>query len=208
MIDVSKICDVFISHSASDAQVAAEVAQACRANGLAAVTNSEFLPSENGSDALRETLAESRALLAILSPSGLTPSMAIELGAAWAWNKPVFAIATDPAFTRLPPGLSGIQLYTPGRIEDIIRIIKKSSQELSEGDRALLAKRYTKLGVSVDQLALEPGQLGELVNGFNADTGKAVPGERLLSELLRMRKQGKLTRGRTPDRTKKRKGPA
>ena len=134
--------------------------------------------------------------------------MAIELGAARAWNKPIFGVVTDPTLTELPPGLSGIHLYPSGRIEDAIRAIKVSGKELSEDDRSLLAKLYTAVGVSVDQLALDPRHLEELVKRFSAGTGKAVPGERLLSELLRMRKQGKLMKGRSTNRSKPHRGTA
>lgn len=208
MADVSKTYDVFISHSAEDAGLAGEIANACRANGLSALTFADLLPGTNLSDALWEALAESRAVLAVLSRSGPTPSMAIELGAARAWNKPIFGIVADPTFTDLLPGLSGIPLYPAGRVEDVIRAIKLSGKELSEEDRSLLARLYTEVGVSVDQLALDPGQLEELVNGFRAGTGKAVPGERLLSELLRMRKQGKLMKGRPRERSKPHRGTA
>jgi hypothetical protein len=204
MADVSKTYDVFVSHSADDARLAGEIANACRANGLNAITFAELLPGTNISDALWEALAESRALLAVFSRSGPTPSMAIELGAARAWNKPIFGIVADPTFTDLPPGLSGIPLYPSGRVEDVIRAIKLGGKELSEDDRSLLAKLYTEVGVSVDQLALDPRHLEELVTRFAASTGKAVPGERLLWELLRMRKQGKLVRGRLRDRSKPR----
>jgi hypothetical protein len=208
MPDVAKSYDVFISHSPTDAKLATEVASACRAGGLDAIAYAELLPGENASDAVWEAVAESRALLAILSPSGPTPSMAIELGAARAWNKPIFAVVTDPSLARLPPGLSGIRLYTFGRIEDVIRAIKSTAQDLSQDDRSLLRKLYTEIGVSVDQLALDPRHLEELVKRFNSATGKAAPGERLLSELLRMRKQGKLMKARSADRPKPRRGTA
>jgi hypothetical protein len=208
MNDATRTCDVFISHSANDAKLAVEIADACRANGLAAIAYAELSLRADAGDILWEALAESKALLVILSRVGPTPSMAIELGAARAWNKPIFGIVTDPAFVQLPPALSGIELFTSGRIEDVIRAIKVGGQELSENDRTVLVKLYTKLGVSVDQLALEPRQLEELVKRFASRAAKAVPGERLLSELLRMRKQGKLPRSRPMRRSKLRKGPA
>lgn len=208
MPDDNKTYDVFIAHSANDAALALEVVTACRANGLEAITDMELQPGANVGDAVWEALAESRALVAILSPSGLTPSMGIELGAALAWNKPIFGVLTNPSLNPLPGDLMGVHLYTPGRIEDVIRAIKQSGQELSEEDRVLLARLFTEVGVSVDQLALERDRLGELVKQFAANTGRAVPGERLLSELLRMRKQGRLTRGRSPDRMKPRRGTA
>jgi hypothetical protein len=208
MVDVIKTYDVFISNSAGDAKLAAEIADTLRANGLDAFTYADLLPSANLSDALWEALAESRALLVVLSPSGLTPSMAIELGAAKAWSKPVFGLVTDPSNARLPSDLSGLRLFTPGRIEEVIRAVKLAGQELSDADRDLLAKAYSEIGISVDQLALQPRHLEKLAHRFSAGTGKSVPGERLLSELLRLRKRGKLAAGRMTIRPKPHRGTA
>jgi len=200
----NKTYDVFISHSVSDAALAAEVANLCRASGLEAMTGLELSPGGEASDALWEALAECRALLAILSPAGPTPSMGIEIGAAWAWNKPIFGIITDPSFTRLPASMADIKVYPPTRIGDAIEAIKLSGQQLSDEDRSFLAEVFREIGVSVDQLALDPKPLQKLVKRFSARAGKAVPGERLLSELLRLRKQGWLKRPRVPGRSEPR----
>jgi hypothetical protein len=207
-VNASKTYDVFISHSARDAALALEVANACRGAGIEAVTNGDLLPGADASDALWEALAESRALLTIVSPSGPTPSMAIEIGAARAWNKPIYAVVTDPSSARLPAALSGIRLYTVGKIEDVIRAIESSVRQLTDEDRAILVNVYAELDTSADQLALDPRQLGDLMKRFERRTGKAVPGERLLSELLRLRKQGKLLRNRPVGRVRSKREPA
>jgi hypothetical protein len=193
MASIGKTYDVFISHSAADAMLATEIAKACRTSGLDTVTDAE-LSADEGSlwDTLWDALAESRGVLIILSSSGTTTGMAIELGAARAWNKPIFGIVADPSNSRLPPGLSGISLYPAARIDDVIKAIKLSGQELSDHDRSKLAKLYSEIGMPVDQLTLDPKHRDHLVKRFHSQTGKLVQGERLLSELLRMRKQGKL----------------
>jgi TIR domain len=194
MPDRGRTCDVFISNSARDASLAMEVADACRASGLEVVTSTELPPGRDVSDALWEALAESRALITILSPSDLTPAMAIEIGAARAWNKPIYAIVTEPSSTRPPSALAGIDLYTTGRLEDVIEAIKTSAGQLTEEDRLFMSRLYSELDVSVDQLAFEPRRRGELVKRFKKGRGKTISEERLLSELLRLRKQGKLLR--------------
>jgi hypothetical protein len=192
---LNKACDVLVSHAAGDARLAKNVADALRANGLEAVTDAELLDKgTEASDALWEALSESRALVTILPPTGPTPSMTLELGAARAWNKPVFGVVTDPSTAHVPPWLRGVHVYTSGQIDDIIRAIKQSGQELSEDDRSLLADLYRAVGIPVDQFALDPTELDRFVQRFRAAAGRTVSGERLLSELLRMRKQGKLSR--------------
>jgi len=201
MAERGKTYDVFISHSARDSTLASEVANACRESGLDAVTDTELLPGADVSDALWEALAESRVLVLILSPSGPTPSMAIEIGAARAWNKPIYGIVTDPSISPLPTALTNIRLYTTGRLQDVIKAINVSIDQLTEEDRIFLTKIFAGMGISVDQLALNPRRLGDLVKKFNAGRGKTVSGERLLSELLRLRKQGKLVKNRSPSRS-------
>jgi hypothetical protein len=186
--------DVFISHSLADAPLAAEIAAVCRSQGVIAFTDAELHATKSFADELWEALAESRALLVILSADGPTPNMSLELGAARAWNKPVFGLLPDPAFNGSPPGFSDIRLYTIGRLSEVIRAIKVGAEELSDEDRLVLATLYRELGVPVDQFALEPSNLAELVKRFSSGTGKLIPGERLLSELLRLRKQGRLSR--------------
>jgi hypothetical protein len=189
-----KIYDVLISHSPRDSGLASDVADACRESGLEAVTNAELFLREDAVDVLWEAVSESRALIAILPPSGLTERMAFEVGAAQGWNKPIFAIVTDPVATRLSPALHGIDLYTTGRVQDVIRAIKQSVEQLTDDDRTFLSQLYSGIGMSLDDLALEPWGLRDLVKRFKEGRGKVLSGERLLSELFRLRKQGRLRR--------------
>jgi hypothetical protein len=123
--------------------------------------------------------------------------MSIELGAARAWNKPIHVIVSDPASTRLPAAIAGSRLYTAGRLDDVITSIRSSLGQLSEEDRSHLAALYSQSARSVDQLAMQPGRLSELTDRFNRDRRTSFTSERLLSELMRLRKQGRLTRGRS-----------
>ncbi len=189
-----KTFDVFISHNAHDADLAREIANLCISNGLSAFTLDEVGGSDKYADAIWDALSESKAVVAIFSASGTSPQMAVELGGARAWNKPIFGILADPARNPAPVGLGPIHLYTPGRIEDVVRAIKTNAAGLNESERAALASTWSELDVSVDQLALDPQQLSNLVRRFKQKSGKIASGEQLLSELLRMRKQGKLRR--------------
>jgi hypothetical protein len=195
MANLGKTYDVFVSHSAGDAKLAADIVRACRASGLEAVASAEVMQGKNASKALREALAECQAMIVVLSSSELTSLMAIEIGAVRVWDKPIFGILTNLSITGPPSGLAGIRLYPSGRIEDVISTIKSSEQELSEEDRSLLADLYRKTGVPVDQLTLDADRLDYFVRDFHKTTGKSVPAERLVSELLRMRKRGQLSNG-------------
>jgi hypothetical protein len=184
--------DVFVAYSPVDRELAGEIASACSEVGLRAFTGSEVATGASIADTIWEALSECRAVIAIFSRPELAPTMAIELGGARAWNKPIFGVLTDP--TRQPPsvGLGDVHLYTPSRIGDLVRAIQASGEVLSSKEREALANIYSEAGVNLDQLAFDPTPLGSLVRRFNRATDKAVTGERLLSELLRMRKQGRL----------------
>jgi hypothetical protein len=208
MAELGKTYNVFISHAAKDSAVVHEIASILGESGFESFTDNELAPGADWSDAIWEALAESRALLAIVSPAGLTPRMGIEIGAARAWHKPIYAVVTDPSATPVDPALAGIPLYTTGRLEDVIRLIRSSAQQLSEEDRLALGELYSEMDISVDQLTLDPRQLAALVKKFAKRTGKAADGERLLSELLRLRKQGRLVRKGSSDRRTPKREPA
>jgi hypothetical protein len=195
------LCDVFIANSPSDATLATEIANACRASGLEAITNAELPPGLDTSDALWEALAESRALIVILPHSGPTDSMWIEIGAVRAWNKPIFGVLTDPS-NYPPPVLSDVRFYVPSGIDELINVIKSVDRGLSEADSSILAEIFEEIGVSVDQLILDPKLRQRLVRRFTTRARKAVTEEQLLSELLRMRKQRRLKLSRSSLRTK------
>ena len=206
MAERNRLCDVFIANSPNDAALAREIADACRASGLEATTNAELPPGADTSDALWEALAESRALIVILSPPGPTSSMLIEIGAVRAWNKPIFGVLTDPSF-RPSPGLSEIRVYVAACMDELINAIKAADRNVSEADSAILADVYGEIGASVDQLILDPKLRRRLVRRFTTRAKKTVAEERLLSELLRMRKQGRLKRsGHSGPRSKPRVG--
>jgi hypothetical protein len=69
---------------------------------------------------------------------------------------------------------------------------------------SLLAEIYSDIDVPADRLSQSPRELQELVNRFNAGTKRQLSGSRILSELLRMRKQSKLPRLGTRSRVSKR----
>ncbi len=200
MAKSTKVYDVFISHAAVDSELARLVADACRDSGLEVAMDAALPPRRNVGDAIWDALAESRALIAVLSPQGPTPSMAIEIGAAMAWNKPIYAVVTDPSANYAGVTLKGVPLYTAGRLADILRVIKASVQQFSEDDSLILARLYSETTATVDQLAIEPRQLERLAKSFARASGKQVDGDRLLSELLRLRKQKKLVRRRAAGR--------
>jgi hypothetical protein len=196
-----KSYDVFISHTPSDTPLAAQLAETFRINGLEPFTGVNVPAREEFSDTLWEALSECKALLAIFSRSGPSPAMGVEIGAAQAWGKPIYAVSGEAELTRLPISLSHLRFTTSSNIEEVIQEIRRSAELLNSEDREILKTIYVENRVPADRLALHAPTLLKIGEDFQRKTSKRVDAERLLSELLRMRKRGELPRIAAPDST-------
>ena len=128
--------------------------------------------------------------------------MTFEIGAAQGWNKPIFAIVPDPEATRLSAALRRIESFTTGRVQDLIRAIKRIVGQVTDDDRALLTRLFAEMGMTLDQLADDSEPDGQSSpNVSRKGQVRPSPEERLLSELLRLRKQGRLRRNRSQPTT-------
>ncbi|MEX0717189.1 MAG: toll/interleukin-1 receptor domain-containing protein [Planctomycetaceae bacterium] len=187
--------DVFITHSLANSPVARELARGFEQAGLEAFHSGLLDPAADISDTIWQALAESRALVVILSPdSPLSANDLVALGAATAWNKPVFVIVNGPSPARLPAALGNYPAYPLNRLDDVIHAIRAGFEPLTDDERSVLIDIYSEIGATADELSLSPSLLARLTNRFQKLTGKRLPGERLLWELLRLRKAGRLAR--------------
>jgi hypothetical protein len=85
-------------------------------------------------------------------------------------------------------------VYPVSRLEEVIRAIVSSFEPLTDDERHSLAKIYQQLRVPVDQLKDSPKAFRDLTSKFNKTTHRQLSGERLVSEIFRMRKEGQLPR--------------
>lgn len=186
---------MFLSYSSSDRELAEEVANRLKSEDLQPFHDVSVMPSGNISDAIWDALAECRALIAIVSVDATPDAMGmVEIGAATAWNKPIYLILNGPASTRLPDALKSFQVYPRNRLDEVLQKIRIEFQPLTDLDREVLASTYKNLNVSADQLGQSPKSLRDLMTRFNLKVKKQLSSERLLSELLRLRKKGALPR--------------
>lgn len=193
MATISKTCDVFISHTASDSHLAAEIAQTLETLGLETFHAGAVELGSDIGDAIWQAIAECRALIAIVSPNIAANAMGmVEIGAATAWNKPVFVLINGPSSTKLPPGLSQYPVFPLSRLEEVIRTIRTGFVPLTEDECTMLVEIYRKLDTPADELSQSPTVLDKLVAEFNHRSHQTYSAERLLSELLRLRKKGQL----------------
>lgn len=189
--------DVFLSYSAADAVIARSVVKSLTASGLQVFELSRAEVGRDVQKTIVQAIAESAALIAIVTPeSSRNPNVAVEVGAAWAWTKPIYVLATDEVHAPFGAVLGAARVYRLSDIDDVILEIKRSRRPLSAPDRDALIDAFQALGVSVDVLISQPAMITRLAELFNADRGGRVAGEQLVQELLRLRKQGKLPRRR------------
>lgn len=197
--------DVFVSHSSRDREFAADVANRLRAEGLQPFYDASVPLGQEISKAIWDALAECHAFIVIVSPDSAPDAMGmVELGAATAWNKPIFVLLNGPASTRLPHALENYQVFPRNRVDEVLTQIRRNLEPITDDEREVLSEIYRDLNIPADRLGQSPRELQQLVSTFNAKTKKQLSGTRLLSELLRMRKQAKLPRLSTRRRRTKR----
>lgn len=196
--------DVFVSHSSRDREFAADVAGRLKAEGLQPFHDASVPVGQEISKAIWDALAECHAFIVIVSPDSAPDAMGmVELGAATAWNKPIFVLLNGPASTRLPEALENYQVYPSNRLDEVLTQIRRNLDPITDDERQVLTETYRDLNIPVDRLSQSPRELQQLVKTFNVKTKKQLSGTRLLSELLRMRKQSKLPRLSTTRRRTK-----
>ncbi len=187
--------DVFVSHSSRDREFAADVADRLQAEGLQPFHDASVPVGQAIGNAIWEALAECHAFIVIVSPDSKPDAMGmVELGAAIAWNKPIFVLLDGPASSRLPKALEGYRVYPRTRLDEVLTQIRRNLEPITDNERDALTEAYRDLGIPADRLSQSPRELQQLVETFNAKTNKQLSGTRLLSELLRMRKQARLPR--------------
>jgi hypothetical protein len=195
MATTAKIYDVFVSHSSAERETAEVIAKSLEAAGLTTFHLGSVEHSDKLSEAVWEALADSFAVIALVSPEFRdSANVMLEIGAASAWNKPIYVIVKEPE-SAFPNGvLRKYPAYPLSRLDDVIAAIKAGMEPLTEEERGVLTDIYAKIAVPADLLSQSSKSLGEISQEFRQRTKKAYPGERLLYELLRLRKRGGLPR--------------
>ena len=185
--------DVFVSHSSRDREFAADVAGRLKFEGLQPFYDASIPLGQEISKAIWDALAECHAFIVIVSPDSTPDAMGmVELGAATAWNKPIFVLLNGPASSRIPEALGNYRVYPRNRLDEVLTQIRRNFEPITDDEREVLKETYRELNIPADRLSQSPLELQQLVESFNEKTKKQLSGTRLLSELLRLRKQAKL----------------
>lgn len=189
MASKSNTFDVYIAYNSDDREHAATVARILQSFGLTVFYDLQVLESGSSfEDVIWQAMAESYSLVVVVPAGAASSWLGFELGVARAWNKPIYAVSAN-ATIDLPLALKNVPVLPISRSEEIARSIRESLKPITDEDRSHLFSAYERIGVTVDQLSLQPRYLGELVKDFNKRSGKQLSGEQIMWLLLRMRKQ-------------------
>lgn len=189
-----QLIDVFLAHSHLDSGLAHLVSNAFAEAGLTVFSAADSLKEGTHlEESTREAIFEARAFVAILTPSYVHSSnLLFELGGAWGLGKPIFLLREDLSSKDLPIPLRSYESRSMKELKKLVETVSKCSAPLAEADRALLIEAYQQLGISSDQLAIHPESLDLLARSFHDKSQTPLSTDRLLQELVRLRKQGSL----------------
>jgi hypothetical protein len=187
--------DVFLSYSERDRGAAELVRHALANAGLEAFCLDRVEVGGNSLSEVRRALAECSAVLFLLTGSSIrSQNVAFETGMALAWNKPIYVLFDGLEPGEIPDYLQEFHVRRLSEMDDVVQEIAASRQPLSRSERDNLIDLYSELAIPTDQLLRKPIELKGFAAEFLDRTGKAIPGERLVQELLRLRKQSQLPR--------------
>ena len=187
--------DVFLSHSLKDQGLAKLVASTFDKAGLMVFEYSSIQVGQSFTASIRQALAESWALVVLVTRDSLeSKSLMVEIGMGLAWSKPTLILHDGVDVGQLPSILSGYQVLPLSQIEQVIEQVRNLRKKYDDAQIAALIQVYSDFQTPVDRLVKQPAVLGEIVDSFQQRTGVRASSERLVAELLRLRKQGKLPR--------------
>ncbi len=187
------IYDVFVCHGTLDVGIADVVRRAFEAEQLEVFAVHEIIPDDSFMAEVRRALAECHAFVLLLTRSTLqSPDVALEIGMATAWNKPVYVLYDGIAKSEIPVYLNEFHVAPISHLDRIVKEIRGNQQPLTQEQLERLLKVYEEFGIPTDKLLTKPVALRELAHKYNRNGRTSIPAEKLIQELIRLRKQGKV----------------
>lgn len=194
MSRIKKTYDIFLSYSLDLGGQARVIAKKFADAGLTVFDLSEIGPHDNIVKETWQALAESWAVVVLIKPGTMPPSVAVEIGAASAWQKPVYILTEGRGEYHVPFCISKQEVFKISEIGKVVEMISDGLNPLSDEQKKALVNGYIKLRVPTDRLLMEPGSIESLKSTLWKESGIRISGERIMQELLRLRKRGKLPR--------------
>ena len=184
--------DVFLAYSRNEEGLAETVKYAMRDAGIGVFDARDLVQGQPSSGLLLDAIEESAAVVVTGAKSIANGSVLTELGAAMAWQKPIYVVYSSGEPHEWPMLRGRVELVREEDLSRLIKTLQNAIAPLSESNLDLLRKLYVRLGVPTDQLRSQPSSMEILTNAFAALTDMNISGGRLVRELIRLRKNNQL----------------
>jgi hypothetical protein len=189
--------DVFLSASQLDRGIADVVRRAFEARGLTVFTPADCSDSTGliFADTIHSAMADCRAFVVILSRASMNSAWTgVELGAALAWGKSIHVLLEGILPEEVTPVFAQHPLHPMARLRVVVEQVERSITRLTPDQAQTLRDLYLDMGVTTDRLSSDPTALNRLSRRFNRAAATNYSPERILQELIRLRKSGRLPR--------------
>lgn len=191
------IYDVFLSHHPQDGGLASMVTREIESAGCG-VFSLESLPlGSHIQSQVLDALVDSSAVVVLLTRSSVeSRGVAFEVGVAMGWDKPIYIIHDGLEMRSIPEFLNQFHLVPLSDLPRVVKQIQSLRKPLSDSQREFLIDAYRQVAVPVDQLLRDSKQRARLSNLFAEQAPEPIASNRLLQELIRLRKKGQLPKTR------------
>ena len=183
---------VFVARSPSDPTADGVVATLTDAGcAVLPATTNRRVTSAARTRAVTDAMAKAGAMVIVASADTAgSPWTAFEMGAALATDKPIYVVPV--AGVLLPTYMQPAQLVEAAAVGRLVQRLRDDAAPLTPAERDALAEVYGRFGVPVDQLMFDTPALKRIADAFSRTRQPRVQPDRLLRELMTMRKQGRL----------------
>ena len=191
--------DVFLSYEPLDDELVSLVEQAFTDAGLTSFRAADHLAKRRAfGTTMREAIIGAAAAVALITPRSFeSTAIPLEIGAAASWNKPIYLLldGVDEADVFLFARKHS-RLYPAAQLDRLVHDVKRDARPLDDQDRTILREVFIRGGLTTDQLLARSEALEQLADEFSSQADQPLPPDRLAMELVRMRKQGDLSKWR------------
>ena len=112
---------VFVSYARQDQALAQDILRVLRPMNVDVWSDEQLVAGENWKESLLDQIKQSTHFVLVVSPHTFSSPWAFqELGAAWALNKSIIPVVTDPRLLKsLPIELQATQAISPDELDKL-----------------------------------------------------------------------------------------
>jgi hypothetical protein len=198
MIATDVPLDVFLTFPLSERDTAKLVRDSLSQAGFRVITADTATTGSEWKNDLWISLVQSDAVV-VLTTNVQPPSAnsLVEIGAAMAWNKPIFVLQKELVVTP-PAPLQSFPRFNVARLDDLADAIRRSAaartkkESLSSEQQAALADAFVEQALPVDRIVSDVDTLDAFTDIVNRRINARITSAQVARHLLWLRKAGRL----------------